>query len=84
MAAQLREADTVAEDILATLSATVMIVGPMLDQVYRTSDDFEGWVLEHLPIQPRTAERMRAMWLVWHEHPSDDLPEAWKALWSLD
>ena len=72
-----------AGEVLAALSAVVLEIGATLDRVYRLSDDFDEWVEEWLPLQPRTAERVRAMWLVWTEHPCDGLPEPWKALWSL-
>ena len=61
-----------------------MAVGRVLDDVYDTDVDFYEWVELNLPLQPRTADRVRAMWLIWTEHPSDELPEPWKALWSLD
>jgi hypothetical protein len=75
-----------AEEILASLSEVVLHIGRVLDVVYRTTDvaEFDEWVEENLPIQPRTAERVRAMWLIHSEHPSVELPEPWKALWSID
>lgn len=76
-----------AEQILTVLSEAVMSIGRVLDVVYRTSDvaEFDEWVEENLPIQPRTAERVRAMFLIWTDRPDNpDLPAPWHALWSLD
>jgi len=74
----------VAEQILDELSRTVLVVGILLDEVFKDGPDFEAWVEDHLPLQTRTAERVRAMALLYQfreGHP--DLPPAWSALWSL-
>jgi len=74
----------VAEQILDELSRTVLVVGALLDDVFKDASDFEAWVEDNLPIQPRTAERVRAMALLYQfreGHP--ELPPAWSALWSL-
>jgi hypothetical protein len=74
----------VSVDILSELSKTVLVVGELLDEAFESYPDFEGWVLDNLPLLPRTAERIRAMYLLYRFKPNGDLPEAWKAFWSLD
>ena len=78
----------IAPAILDHLSEAVLEIGPLLDQVFHHLDgssvDFDVWVEDNLPLQPRTAARIRAMWFT-HEHRNgEDPPEAWKALWSLE
>ena len=72
-----------ADEVLGILSEAVMKIGPILeDQV--AAGDFDDWVLEYLPLQVSTAQRILAMWHL-HEfkagHP--DLPAPFKALWDL-
>jgi hypothetical protein len=74
----------VAERVLDELSHTVLAVGQMLDEAYDSPSQFEDWVLEHLPLTVGTAERIRAMWHIHQQRPGHvDLPEPYKALWSL-
>jgi hypothetical protein len=70
--------------VLDELSKTVLVVGELLDEVFESYDDFDGWVLEHLPLHPRTAERIRAMYHLHRFKSNGDLPAPWKALWSLE
>lgn len=74
-----------ANEILAVLSKTVLEVGEILEKVFVERPSFDDWVLTNLPLHPRTAERIRAMYLVWAEmpHGNESLPEPWKALWQL-
>jgi hypothetical protein len=74
----------IAPAILDELSECVLKIGPLLDEAFgQLNGGFEEWVETELPIRARTAERVRAMWLVHAEGKGDDI-EAWKALWSLD
>ena len=74
-----------ADAVLAVLSETVLTIGALLDEVFDTYPDFDGWVLDNLPLRPHTAERIRAMYHLYRFRPdSPELPEAWRALWSLD
>jgi hypothetical protein len=74
----------VARQILDELSATVLSVGELLDSVFEGYSQFDQWVEDNLPLQPETANRIRAMYHL-HEHRPGhpDLPEPWKALWTL-
>lgn len=75
---------SLAADVLNVLSKAVMQIGPLLEKAYAEVDDFEAWVIDNLPLQVSTAERIRAMYAL-HQfkagHP--DLPEPYKALWDL-
>lgn len=74
-----------ADKILECLSASVLEVGELLDDVFDTYPDFDTFVEEYLPLRPHTAERVRAMYLVHRDkNGHTDLPAPWKALWSLD
>lgn len=61
-----------------------MSMGETIDEAMRTERDFDEWVYEHLPFYPSTARKVRAMYLLWVDRPSDELPEPWKALCLLD
>ncbi len=75
---------TVARQVLGELDAVVLRIGMMFEEVYESPEQFEDWVIEHLPLHPYTAERIRAMSHLYELRPnSDDLPEPHKALWSL-
>lgn len=71
--------------MLQELSRTVLVVGALLDDVFEGDyPTFERWVEDELPLSPHTAERIRAMALLYQSkagHP--DLPPAYSALWSL-
>ena len=72
-----------AEMILEILSRTVLEVGEILEKVYVERPSFEQFVVDYLPLQPNTAEKMRAMHLLYTRKNGNDLPEPWKALWSF-
>ena len=79
------DTSAVSDQVLAELSRTVLVIGELLDGVFENYPDFDGWVLENLPLRPHTAERIRAMYRVWTDKPDcPELPEPWKALWALD
>lgn len=75
----------IAAEVLAVLSDTVLKIGPLLDEAFESYQDFEAWVIDNLPLQPHTAERIRAYWYL-HQfregHP--ELPPPWQALWCMD
>lgn len=75
----------VAQQILDELSRMTLSVGELLDSVFENDEEFDGWVEDNLPmLRPETARRIRSMWAL-HEHRPEhpDLPDAWKALWTL-
>jgi hypothetical protein len=73
------------DEALAVLSEAVLKLGPILEEAYSRAADFEHWVVDHLPLQFHTAERIRAMYHLHEFRPSHpELPEPWKALWDLD
>lgn len=76
---------TLREEVLEILDGAVLEIGAKLDAVFENYPDFDQWVIENLPIQPRTAERIRAMYHVHlDKNGHRDLPEPHKALWSID
>lgn len=75
----------VAQQILDEMDRLVLSVGELLDSIYEDPAQFEDWIIEHMPLHPATAERIRAMWHLHQFRPGHpDLPEPHKALWSLD
>lgn len=77
-----RPLSDIRQDILDELSRATMKVGELLEEA-GDQTELVDWVLTDLPLHPRTAERIRAMWLVHEDRPDADLPEAWKALCSI-
>ncbi len=79
-----RDTHDVARQVLEELSRCVLTVGELLEDVFENYEQFEDWVIEHLPLHPETANRIRAMYHLYeHRLDSPHLPEPWKALWSL-
>lgn len=73
-----------AQLILDELSHAVLAIGELLDEVFVDYDQFGRWVIDSLPMEPSTAQRIRAMHhLHGHRPGHPDLPEPWTALRTL-